>query len=79
MIQPAVSPESSQWEAREAMSSLGITRLVGVAAILLFGVLGSVATPFGLLTVAAIIPLLNTALLFVLVTLAYEWMSREKA
>ena len=59
------------------MSVYAWVRVVGVAAILLFGLYGMLGSSGGLLAIPLLFQVINTALLFLLVTLMYEFLQRR--
>jgi len=54
------------------MSTMGITRVAGAIAIILFGIFGGAASRSAGLDVLFIFQMLNTVLLFIIMTFAYE-------
>ena len=62
------------------MTSLAITRVVGVLVLLLIGVIPGLSLPIaGMIASQTVFTVLNTAFLFLLVTFAYEWARRNAA
>ena len=61
------------------MSGIGITRVVGVAAIIFLGLYGGLASGSAGLDVLLVFQMLNTALLFVIMTVAYELRGRWRS
>jgi hypothetical protein len=59
-----------------SMTGIGITRVVGVAAIIFLGLYGGLASGSAGLDVLLVFQMLNTALLFVIMTVAYELRGR---
>ena len=55
------------------MSLLGIARVIGVGVILLIGVYGGLLSPSNGSEVTMLFTVINTSLLFVIMTIAYEW------
>ena len=69
-------------EERGAMSNWGWARFIGVLAILVLGlgpgVMGG-GSGLGLLASSAVFQIVNTAMLFLLVTIAYEWKAGQSS
>jgi hypothetical protein len=61
------------------MSAMGLMRVIGVGVILLIGVYGGLLSAAGGLDVLILFQVFNTALLFVIMTIAYEWSNRRVA
>lgn len=60
------------------MSGFGLARIAGVGVIGVVGAyVGIVGGPTGTVLVDRVFGVLNTAMLFLLVSLAYEWNSRQ--
>ena len=60
------------------MSLLGIARVIGVGVILLIGVYGGLLSAAGGFDVVMLFTVINTAILFVIMTIAYEWSNRGR-
>lgn len=59
------------------MSPFGIARIVGVLIILVVGGFVGLSSPENVIAIATISQVLNTAFLFLIMTFAYEWMTRQ--
>ena len=61
-----------------SMSMFGLARIIGFGAILLLAIYGGLLGDSGGLNVVVVFQVLNTAMLFVIMTLAYEWHVTKK-
>jgi hypothetical protein len=59
------------------LSVYGLARVIGVGFILLLGIYGGLLSQATGLTPLVVFQLLNTAMLFLIVTIMYEWAGRR--
>ena len=59
------------------MSLYGLAPIFGVGIVLLFGIYGGLYSASGGLDVVVVLNILNTAMIFVIMTLAYEYSQRH--
>jgi hypothetical protein len=59
------------------MTVIGLTRIIGVGVIILVGIYGGLLSGSQGLDVLLVFQVLNAAMLFVIMTLAYEWHTRH--
>jgi len=57
----------------------GLARVIGVGIILLIGFYGGLLSRVGGLDVLIVFQIINTSLMFVIMTVAYEWLRRSTA
>jgi hypothetical protein len=60
------------------LSVYGLARILGVGIILLLGIYGGLLSEATGLTTTVVFSVLNTALLFVIMTIMYEWAGRSQ-
>ena len=78
MYEAVVDRACTVTEGGHSMTGYGLARIAGVGVIGALGAyVGIVGGPTGTVLLERVFGVLNTAMLFLLVTLAYEWNSRN--